>query len=820
MAVDGAGNVYIADPWSDAIKKWTAANGTVTTLVSSGLSEPGGVAVDGAGNVYFADTNAAIREWTAANGTVTTLVPSGLNYPEGVAVDRVGNVYIADTGNSAIKEWTAANGTVTTLVASGLDYPGGVAVDGAGNVYIADTENHAIKEWTAATGTISTPVASGLNGPMGVAVDGSGNVYIADTNNAVKKWTAATGALTTLVASGLEYPRGVAVDGGGNVYIADLVNKAIYEWPRAFVDTTVKAEPAAAGSDVLPVVLPATMNLSGPFAPTSDAAWLTIGGINNGVVSFSFAANPGLAARTGHLLLLGQSIAITQPGVPFVLAASNRVEGPAAGADSVVLSAPPPLGAWVAMANTPWLHVSAASQSGVGSANVVFSFDANSGATRAGTLTIAGQTLAVTQAGASYIAANPLTTLVSSGLNDPWGVAVDGAGNVYIADSGNSAIKEWTVANGTVNTLFSMGRSFWAGALAVDGAGNVYFADYGWSAVKKWTAATGTISTLVASGLNEPLGVAVDGVGNVYIADTFDHAIQEWTAANGTVSTLVASGLDYPYGVAVDGAGNVYVADGGHGAIQEWTAADGMVTALVVSGLNYPRGVAVDGAGNVYIADWSDNAVKEWTAANGTVTTLVPAGLTYPFGVAVDGAGNVYIADTDNQAIKEVPRAFVDTTAKAEPAAAGSDVLPVVLPATANLSGPFAPTNDAAWLTLNGINQGVVSFSFTANSLSSTRTAHITLLGQSISVNQAAARVPPTPPVLTGWRQAGGGGFSIVFSNDQGASFTVLSSTNLALPLTDWTVLGTPTNNGSGLFQFTAPSSPSEPERYYRVRSP
>ena len=90
-----------------------------------------------------------------------------------------------------------------------------------------------------------------------------------------------------------------------------------------------------------------------------------------------------------------------------------------------------------------WLHLSLANQSGTGSANVIFRFDANPGATRTGTLTIGGQTLAVTQAGSTYVAANPLTALVSSGLYFPTGVAVDGAGNVYFAESGNNTINGW-----------------------------------------------------------------------------------------------------------------------------------------------------------------------------------------------------------------------------------------------------------------------------------------------------------------------------------------------------------------------------------------
>jgi DNA-binding beta-propeller fold protein YncE len=103
--------------------------------------------VDGAGNVYIADTSDnAIKEWNASTHAVTTLVSSGLTGPFGVAVDGSGNLYIADTGDTAIKEWSASTQAVTTLASSGLSYPYGLAVDGSDNVYIANAGNNAIKK--------------------------------------------------------------------------------------------------------------------------------------------------------------------------------------------------------------------------------------------------------------------------------------------------------------------------------------------------------------------------------------------------------------------------------------------------------------------------------------------------------------------------------------------------------------------------------------------------------------------------------------------------------------------------------------------------
>ena len=492
---------------------------------------------------------------------------------------------------------------------------------------------------------------------------------------------------------------------------------------------------------------------------------------------------------------------------------TNLLEGPNAGSDSVVLAVN---NAWTATANATWLHLSAANQSGLGSANVIFAFDANSGATRTGTLTIAGQAVNVTQAGSTYAAVTNVTTLVSSGLTQPCCVAVDGVGNVYIANAGNitinGTIMEWVAASNSVTTLVSSGLNYPSG-VAVDGAGNVYIADNGHNAIKEWLAASNTVTTLVSSGLNQPSSVAVDGSGIVYIAETHTNTIKEFTVDNSNITMLVSSGLSSPTDLAVDGSGNVYIADNDY-TIKEWIAADKTVTTLVSSGLNNPWGVAVDGSGNVYIADTYHSAIKEWLAASKTVTTLVSFALNQLYGVAVDGSGNVYIADSGNNAIKELPRAFVDTTAKTEPASSGSDSLPVVLPATASLTGPFLPASDSPWLTITGVTNGVVSFAFTANSSATNQTANITVMGMTVAVTQSAA------PLLTGITMLTNGAFQFGFSNNQGASFTVWTTTNLSFPLTNWTLLGPPTDNGSGQYQFTDPAATNDVQRFYRVSSP
>ena len=204
VALDGAGNLYIADSQDQRVRK-VDATGVITTLA-------------GTGN----------RDFSGDGGPAAT---AGLNTPSGVAVDTAGNVYIADRLNHRIRRVTAA-GIITTFAGTGtasfsgdggpatsatLNSPDAVAVDGAGNVYISDTNNRRIRKVTPA-GTITTVAGGGLVGgnfgdggpatsaslalPNGVAVDGAGNVFIADSNHGrVRKVLSAAGPVLTLVAN-------------------------------------------------------------------------------------------------------------------------------------------------------------------------------------------------------------------------------------------------------------------------------------------------------------------------------------------------------------------------------------------------------------------------------------------------------------------------------------------------------------------------------------------------------------------------------------------------------------------------------------------
>ena len=650
--------------------------------------------------------------------------------------------------------------------------------------------------------------------------DSNGNVVTTDNSNVTltigtnPSGGTLSGTLTVAAVNGVATFSDLSINQAGTGYtlvasdgsLTGATSSSFNITPApAKVVFTIQPSNTLAGNTMTPAVQVTVEDANGNVVTTDNSnVTLTIGtnpsggtlsgtltvAAVNGVATFSDLsidqAGTGytLAASDGSLTGTTSSSFNISTLVPPSLGTISLVEGPVSGTDSdLVVDG----GSWSATSNVSWLHTTS---SGTGNGLAVFTFDANSGATRSGTLTIAGQTLTVTQAGSSYVPANSVSNLVS-GLSWPEGVAVDGSGNVFFADTGNHAIKEWNATTGTVSTLASGLQN--PGGVAVDGAGIVYFSDYGNNTLEEWNATTHTVSTLVSTGLDFPYGLAVDGAGNVYIADFNHNAIDEWNATTQTLSTLV-SGLNGPAFVAVDWAGNLFITDQGTNTVMEWNAKTLTVSTLV-SGLNGPTGVAADSAGNVFFADLGSNAIKEWNATTQTVSTLV-SGLNVPNGVAVDGAGNIYIGDSKNNAIKELSRAFVPDGTVSEGAAAGSDQLLPVLPTTEALTGAFAPSSDQTWLTIGSVSGGVISFSFTQNT-GAARTAHITVFGQQVTVTQAVGSTTAPPTVtsptatsITSTSATLGG----TVSSDAGAS---LSKRGVLYALTS--VNSNPTLGGTGV---------------------
>jgi sugar lactone lactonase YvrE len=322
--------------------------------------------------------------------------------------------------------------------------------------------------------------------------------------------------------------------------------------------------------------------------------------------------------------------------------------------------------------------------------NVVFTPRAPGQRLGAVVLTSGGETVATallhgTGTGAAVVFPdNPAPTILGSGFNTPGGVAVDAAGNVYVADYGNRSVKELVAVGGSIPsspTIRTLGSGFFTPfGVAVDGAGNIYVADllsnlvYEIEAVGGSIPSSPTIRTL-GSGFSLPRGVAVDGAGNVYVSGGSNHAVYELVAVGGSVPATnptiltLGSGFSTPAGVAVDGAGNVYVADLDNSAVTELVAVGGSIPATnptiltLGGGFSAPEGVAVDGAGNVYVAVQGNGAVYELVAVGGSIPATNPTILTLasgfndPAAVAVDGAGNVYVGAIGISVVAEIPLA-------------------------------------------------------------------------------------------------------------------------------------------------------------------
>ncbi len=659
--------------WAQYLITTVAGGGlppTAAPALSSPLPQPVAVVTDNSGNVYFAAANCVFK--VDASGVLTRVAGSTeanyggdggpattaqLNAPQGLAVDSAGNLYIADSGNSRIRK-VAANGAITTVAGNGtpgytgnggpatnaeLRFPRGVAVDASGSLYIADTANSRIRK-VAANGTIATVAGSAfsnglfgdggpatsasLNHPYGVALDSAGNIYIADTSNhAVREVTVTNGIINTVAGTGtagytgdggaatgaeLNYPYSVVVDSAGNLYIADHDNNVI-------------REVAAASGAIVTIAGNGTYGYTGDGGPATSA-------------ELRYPAGAALAA--------GGNLYIADSG-------NSRIRQVAAG----------------------------------------------------GTIaTLAGNGIGYAGNGGSATAA-----LIGSAES----AALDAAGNLYLADSANNMIRK-VAPSGIITTVAGNGTAGYSGdggpansaqlttpsGVALDSAGSLYIADTGNSVVRK-VALNGTITTVAGNGtygysgdkgpatsaeLSYPYAAAVDSAGNLYIADTWNAAIRKVAAATGTITTFAGSNfpgyagdggsptaaeINYPYGLALDSSGNLYIADSGNSRIREVsggtiTTVAGSATAgyagdggaATSASLSLPNGVAVDAAGNIYIADTGNSVVRE--VSGGNISTIAgnrgygesgdggpatSAQLNSPYDVVLDSAGDAYVTD-------------------------------------------------------------------------------------------------------------------------------------------------------------------------------
>ncbi len=655
--------------------------------LDAALREPVGVAIDGDGNRYIASAGSNRVYKVDAAGVLTVVAGNGiygfsgdggsakaarLASPYSVALDTNGNLYIADQGNQRIRRVDAATGTISTVAGNGsaafggdggpatsaaISYPRGIAMDGGGNLYIADYENHRIRRVSAATGLISTAAGNGTSGfggdggqatsatlsyPVSVGVDSSGNLYIADTsNNRVRKVDATTGTIDTIAGNGsgafsgdggpaisasLAFPRGLDIDSAGSVYVADTGNNRVRK--------------IEAGTGTIHTVA------------------------GNG--SYGFTGDGG--AATGAGFNYPYDVAVDSGGNLYIADRDNGRIRKVAFASGIISSV----------------------------------------------------------AGGAIGDGQPATAAF---LNAPWDSATDAAGNLYVADRENQRVRKVDATTGLITTVAGTGSYGYNGdggpavaanlgcpsGVDLDGAGNLYIADTCNNRIRKVTAGTGVISTVAGDGsfgsggdggsaisasLYYPHDVAVDVSGNLYVMDTGNYRVRRINAATGVISTVAGNGatafsgdggpavsasIGFALGLTVDRTGNLYVADTGNNRVRRVDATTGVIGTVAGSGsygfsgdggpavnasLYYPYDVAADADGNIFVADFSNGRIRKVEATTALISTVAgdgsfgfggdggpatSASFAYPIGVDIDDSGSLYVADLSNGRIRKVP---------------------------------------------------------------------------------------------------------------------------------------------------------------------
>ena len=728
MAVAPSGDVFFAEELAGLVHEIPAgcvSTGCVVT-VGSGLSKPAGLAVDGLGNLFVSDYEAGnVYEFTAASGyTVKYQLSPNDAYvgPLGVAVDGLGNVTVVNTQRNTLQKLDFADPPSLSFLApttietiDGTDGPLSVTVENVGNAPLIFT----------ASGLIAAndfPQTAGSGDPPNCA-DSRTVAAGASCNLSIEFEPLQTGSLGETF--GL-YDNNLNVASAQLIGVQGISIPAVAPPPAgdATSSTVLAAPSAVAAGQPLTITATVTDTTTPSTTPTgsvtfTDAVGSTITSLNggtavslvSGVATLSNATLIGAGTHTISAQYSGvSSVFSASSGTGTVAVSPSSNVGAAASSFPVTLTitaAGTESSVSVLTLGVPNLDFTEAltgdTCSGVSSikstCTVNVTFTPISPGLRSGAVVLkdsSGNVLATSSisamADAPQVAIYPGTSSVlSTGTSTvaakyPGQIAIDGSGNIYLANCSNGLVYKIPASGGEPTTidfsaLSGLGPNNCVNGIVLDGAGNMYVSDHSNERIVVVNGATGSSpsaafalplssTSLGSVSLYDPYTLAMDVQGNLYIADSANVRILKvvltgagTSSVTGAVSAVTPVSYSYNngsydqiYGVAVDGSGNVYIPDYDGGVLVK-VAPGGATTTINLtynSNTFYPTGIGLDSFGNVYLVDGYDNWLAKLTTS-GTLQPILapglPSGLSEPWNITVDPAGKLYISDFGNNRI-------------------------------------------------------------------------------------------------------------------------------------------------------------------------
>jgi streptogramin lyase len=653
-----------------------------------------------------------VKEILAAGGytTVNTL-GSGFSQPQGVVLDASGNVYVADTGNSAVKEILAAGGytTVNTLgiVFNATHEPNGVALDGYGNLFATgnNSDQHLYKETLSLSHQASKSLLASGSGS-----DSIGTYVLTDSNG---NWTISGDYTCDAGAQAYIYALGGNSGSGTNTGIGLMA--ALGQCPGStpftfavadpFVDvdevTTVAAAYAMAGyaTDATHVssnnTSLAKQGIANAFANAASLATVSTGVANTAVPgnTSNSTAPQALINTLGNILAACVNSATGSANCTTLFtnaeSAGSSGTAPTDTATAAINIAHNPGNAITALyglqpgSGAPYVtHLS--SQPNDFTVGIKFTgnglsepYDIAIDGSGNAWITNLGNS-SVTEIAASGVSASNYKPS-GSNFSSPTGIAIDTSGNAWVANRSGNSVTELTSSGGLVGNYAPSGSNFnFLFGIAIDASGHAWAGNYNGNSVTELTSSGGLVGNYVPSGsnFNSPYGLAFDISGNAWITNQNGSSVTELTSSGGLVGNYAPSGSGFnsPYVIAIDAAGNSWVTNGGD-SITELTSSGGLVGNYAPSGSNFnnPHGIAIDGSGNAWITNETGNNITELNSGGSLAGNYAPTGSNVPYFIAIDGSGNAWITNFGGSSITEIVGAAT----------------PVATPTVANLLSPY-----------------------------------------------------------------------------------------------------------------------------------